>query len=66
MSVDRVSGEWRVADLFLMDGGSCVVSVSLCRYFSNVRVCSCRANITSGTDGWSLVRLTYLGECGWK
>ena len=39
MSLDRVSGDWRVVGLLLMYGEGSVVCVSLCRYFSKVRVC---------------------------
>ena len=66
MSVDRVRVECRVAVFKLMDGGVGVVYVSLCRYFSNFRGCFCRDTLLSGTGGWYLIRLKYLGDCGRK
>ena len=64
--MDRVNGEWRVVGLFLMYGGGGVSCVSLCRTFSNARGCGFRDTLSSVTDDSSLVRLTYLGWCGWK
>ena len=66
MSMDRSSGEWNVEGLLLMDGVESVICVSLCMYFSNVRVCGCMDNMQSVTDVWYLVRIIDLGGCGWK
>ena len=66
MSVGRVSGEWRVVSLLLMDGGYGVVCVSLCIYFSNVRGGGYSYTMYSGTYCWYLFRLTELGGCWWN
>ena len=66
MSVDRVSGEWRVEYLLMMDGRGCGVCVNLCRSSINFRVCACWDTLSSSADVWSLVKLTDLGSFGWK
>ena len=59
-------GECRVVGLLIIDGGGSVVCVSLCRSFSDIKVCGFRDTLSNSIDGWYLVRLTYLGHCGWK
>ena len=63
MSVDRVSGEWRMVFFLMMHGGGGVICVSLCRYLINARFCGFRDTMLSDIDGWYLVRLTDLGVC---
>ena len=46
--------------------GGGVVCVYLCSSFSYVRMCGCMDTVSSGTNGWYLVRLIYLGGCEWK
>ena len=50
----------------MVDCGGGVLCVSLCRSFSDVKVCGCRSNLSSDTYGWYLVRLTNLDFLGWN
>ena len=58
--MDRVIGQCRMVGLLLMYVGGGVVCVSICSSFSNIMSFGCRSIISSGTEIWYLVRLTYL------
>ena len=66
MSVDMVTGEWRMTGLLTMDFGGSVLCLYLFSHFSTCRGCGFGFIFLSGTYGWYLVRFTDLGCCGWK